>query len=168
MHELDVPVLDVIVSGLLFHDLVLGRRPHRPLTERVAGQGEGGRQRRVRRRRLGPTEQWDPAVLDHLEHCDVFLPNTDEAMLYRLPQLRPIVLFTVVMSTIGGLQTFAEPRVMVGNGGGTGQSGMTVVLFFYRAGFLANDYGYAAAIALGIGARVVVHGNQLADLPRTG
>jgi sugar/nucleoside kinase (ribokinase family) len=29
-----------------------------------------------------PTEQWDPAVLDQLEHCDVFLPNAGEAMSY--------------------------------------------------------------------------------------
>jgi len=29
-----------------------------------------------------PTEQWDPAVLDQLEHCDVFLPNAEEAMAY--------------------------------------------------------------------------------------
>lgn len=29
-----------------------------------------------------PTEQWDPAVLDQLQHCDVFLPNADEAMHY--------------------------------------------------------------------------------------
>ncbi|MFF0342027.1 carbohydrate kinase family protein [Kribbella sp. NPDC004875] len=29
-----------------------------------------------------PTEAWDPAVLDQLAHCDVFLPNADEAMAY--------------------------------------------------------------------------------------
>ncbi|MGZ0152609.1 carbohydrate kinase family protein [Kribbella sp. WER1] len=29
-----------------------------------------------------PSEQWDPAVLEQLEHCDVFLPNADEAMHY--------------------------------------------------------------------------------------
>jgi sugar/nucleoside kinase (ribokinase family) len=29
-----------------------------------------------------PSEQWDPAVLDQLEHCDVFLPNAAEAMNY--------------------------------------------------------------------------------------
>ncbi|MFB6724524.1 carbohydrate kinase family protein [Kribbella sp. NPDC056345] len=29
-----------------------------------------------------PSEQWDPAVLDQLEHCDVFLPNAGEAMAY--------------------------------------------------------------------------------------
>ena len=29
-----------------------------------------------------PSERWDPAVLDQLQHCDVFLPNADEAMYY--------------------------------------------------------------------------------------
>ncbi|GAA1695234.1 carbohydrate kinase family protein [Kribbella yunnanensis] len=29
-----------------------------------------------------PSEHWDPAVLDQLEHVDVFLPNADEAMAY--------------------------------------------------------------------------------------
>jgi sugar/nucleoside kinase (ribokinase family) len=29
-----------------------------------------------------PSEQWDPAVLDQLEHCDAFLPNAGEAMSY--------------------------------------------------------------------------------------
>jgi sugar/nucleoside kinase (ribokinase family) len=29
-----------------------------------------------------PSERWDPAVLDQLEHCDVFLPNAGEAMNY--------------------------------------------------------------------------------------
>ena len=49
-----------------------------------------------------PSEQWDPAVLDQLEHCDVFLPNAAEAMHYtrthsptealvRLAELVPLV-----------------------------------------------------------------------------
>jgi sugar/nucleoside kinase (ribokinase family) len=29
-----------------------------------------------------PSEQWDPVVLEQLEHCDVFLPNATEAMNY--------------------------------------------------------------------------------------
>ena len=29
-----------------------------------------------------PSAQWDPQVLDQLEHCDVFLPNAGEAMNY--------------------------------------------------------------------------------------
>jgi len=49
-----------------------------------------------------PSEQWDPAVLRQLEHCDVFLPNAEEAMSYtrtdtpeqalrRLAELVPLV-----------------------------------------------------------------------------
>jgi len=34
-----------------------------------------------------------------------------------LPMLRPIILFTVITSTIGGLQVFAEPQVLVGTTG---------------------------------------------------
>ena len=90
-----------------------------------------------------PKDQYEAAKVDGAGAVRTFFAIT-------LPQLRPVVLFTVVMSTIGGLQTFTEPQVMVGNSGGTGQSGMTVVLFFYRAAFLDNDYGYAAAIALSI------------------
>jgi cellobiose transport system permease protein len=90
-----------------------------------------------------PKDQYEAAKVDGAGPVRTFFSIT-------LPQLRPVVLFTVVMSTIGGLQTFTEPQVMVGNTGGTGQSGMTVVLFFYRAAFLDNDYGYAAAIALSI------------------
>jgi cellobiose transport system permease protein len=88
-----------------------------------------------------PSEQYEAAKVDGAGPFRTFFSIT-------LPQLRPIVLFTVVISTIGGLQTFTEPQVMVGNSGGPGQSGMTTVLYFYNQAFLNNDYGYAAAIAI--------------------
>jgi cellobiose transport system permease protein len=90
-----------------------------------------------------PTEQYEAAKMDGAGPFRTFFWIT-------LPQLRPVVLFTVIMSTIGGLQTFTEPQVMVGNNGGTGQSGMTVVMYFYNQAFFNNDYGYAGAIALSI------------------
>jgi cellobiose transport system permease protein len=90
-----------------------------------------------------PTEQYEAAKLDGAGPFRTFFSIT-------LPQLRPVVLFTVVISTIGGLQTFTEPQVMVGSSGGTGQSGLTTVLYFYNQAFGANDYGYAAAVALSI------------------
>ncbi len=90
-----------------------------------------------------PREQYEAAKVDGAGAVRTFVSIT-------LPQMRSIVLFTVIISTIGGLQTFTEPQVMVGNTGGPGQSGMTVVLYFYRAAFLNNDYGLAAAIALSI------------------
>ena len=90
-----------------------------------------------------PREQYEAAKVDGAGAVRTFFSIT-------LPQLRPIVLFTVIISTVGGLQTFTEPQVMVGNTGGPGQSGMTIVLYFYRTAFLNNDYGYAAAIALSV------------------
>jgi cellobiose transport system permease protein len=90
-----------------------------------------------------PTEQYEAAKVDGAGPVRTFFSIT-------LPQLRPIVLFTVIISTIGGLQTFTEPQVMVGETGGPGQSGLTVVLYFYNQAFRANDYGYAASIALSI------------------
>ncbi|MFI5733764.1 carbohydrate kinase family protein [Kribbella sp. NPDC051587] len=54
-----------------------------------------------------PTEQWDPAVLDQLEHCDVFLPNATEAMAY-----------TRTTSPAAALEALARrvPVVVVSNG----------------------------------------------------
>lgn len=90
-----------------------------------------------------PREQYEAAKVDGAGAVRTLFSIT-------LPQLRPIILFTVIISTIGGLQTFTEPQVMTGNDGGPGQSGLTVVMFFYKQAFLNNDYGYAAAIALSI------------------
>ncbi|MGW6277478.1 carbohydrate kinase family protein [Kribbella sp. NPDC055071] len=54
-----------------------------------------------------PSERWDPAVLDQLEHCDVFLPNAEEAMSY-----------TRTDSPEQALERLAElvPQVVVSNG----------------------------------------------------
>lgn len=84
--------------------------------------------------------------------------NAVKTLLYvTLPQLRPVVLFTVIMSTVGGLQSFTEAQVLTsaqsGNSlsaGGVGQSGLTMVLYFYSVAFKDNNYGYAAAVAWGI------------------
>ena len=77
--------------------------------------------------------------------------------LITVPLLRPVILFTVVISTITGLQSFTEAQVMTGsnaanapNSGGPGQGGLTMVLYFYQQAFSYNDYGYGAAIAWGI------------------
>jgi cellobiose transport system permease protein len=69
-----------------------------------------------------------------------------------IPIMRPIILFTVVISTINGLQSFSEPQVLFAsnaanqNLGGPGQAGLTTLLYFYQSAFLNNDYGYGAAI----------------------
>ncbi|MET9336533.1 sugar ABC transporter permease [Nonomuraea sp. NPDC003804] len=62
-----------------------------------------------------------------------------------LPGLRPVVLLTLVMSTIGTLQLFDEPYVLTG--GGPDNSTVTVGLYLYNTGFKYLDFGYASAIA---------------------
>jgi cellobiose transport system permease protein len=73
-----------------------------------------------------------------------------------LPLLRPVLLFSVVMSAINGLQVFAEAQVLVGDRGGAQDAGMTMVLYFYNQAFTENDFGYGAAISWGIFVLVVL------------
>jgi len=61
-----------------------------------------------------------------------------------VPMLRPIIIFTVIQSTIGGMQLFAEP-MLFGEGGR--YQGMTMTLYLYQEAFNRFPFGYAAAIA---------------------
>ncbi|GAA2404159.1 carbohydrate ABC transporter permease [Nonomuraea africana] len=62
-----------------------------------------------------------------------------------VPGLRPVILLTLVMSTIGTLQLFDEPYVLTN--GGPDNSTLTVGLYLYNNGFRYLDFGYASAIA---------------------
>lgn len=66
-----------------------------------------------------------------------------------IPMLRPTIIFTVFISTLGGLTLFAEPVMFDGglmNGGTTGQF-QTVSMLIVKEAFRQFDYGYAAAAA---------------------
>ncbi|GLZ34169.1 cytochrome c biogenesis protein [Lentzea sp. NBRC 105346] len=67
-----------------------------------------------------------------------------------IPMMKPVILFTVIASTIGGLQTFTEAQILVGEEGGPGQAGLTMVLYLYQQAFKHNDFGYGAAIGVGL------------------
>lgn len=73
-----------------------------------------------------------------------------------VPLLRPVILFTVITSTIGGLQIFTEPQILVGDSGGPGNEGLTMVLYLYEQAFIQNQFGYGAAIGWGLFAIIVV------------
>lgn len=62
-----------------------------------------------------------------------------------VPQLRPVLLFTGVTSTIGALQLFDENFILTG--GGPNNATLTPVLYLYEVGFRQFDFGYASAIA---------------------
>jgi cellobiose transport system permease protein len=93
-----------------------------------------------------PSEIYEAAKMDGAGPARVFFEIT-------VPLLRPIILFTVVISTVTGLQSFTEPQVLFGseaatnpNSGGPGQAGLTTLLYFYHEAFDVNDFGYGAAI----------------------
>ncbi|CAM3370871.1 carbohydrate ABC transporter permease [Marinicrinis lubricantis] len=73
-----------------------------------------------------------------------------------IPLLRPIILFTVLTSTIGGMQIFTEPQVLVGNNGGAGGEGMTIVLYLYQLAFVKYLFGYASTVAWGLFVLIIV------------
>ena len=64
-----------------------------------------------------------------------------------LPSLRPMILFGVTLSVIGGLQLFEEPFILTGGRGGPDQSGMTAAVYLYRMAFDFNDFGGASAMS---------------------
>jgi cellobiose transport system permease protein len=75
-----------------------------------------------------------------------------------VPLLRPTLVFTVIISTIGGLQLFTEP-VIFGNGrmlGGTLGQFQTVTMYMYETAFQRFQYGYGAAIAWSLFGLIVV------------
>lgn len=65
-----------------------------------------------------------------------------------LPLLRPVLLFTLVLSTIGTLQLFTEPWLITV----TGPAGATETLgtYLYKQGFRSFNFGYASAIGYAI------------------
>jgi lactose/L-arabinose transport system permease protein len=85
-----------------------------------------------------PQELYEAAAVDGANKWKQFTNIT-------IPQLRPIILFTVVLSTIGTLQLFDEPFILTG--GGPNNATLTITMYLYQNGFQFFDFGYASAIA---------------------
>jgi cellobiose transport system permease protein len=66
-----------------------------------------------------------------------------------MPAIRPTIIFTVIVSTIGGMQLLAEPLVFGGGGltGGSDRQFQTLSLYLYEVGFGRFEFGYASATA---------------------
>lgn len=82
---------------------------------------------------------YDAAKIDGASNRQIFFRIT-------IPMLRPIILFTVIMSTIGGMQSFTESDVLTGGSGGPGHGAQTMALYLYNQAFGAHLFGYGAAI----------------------
>lgn len=87
-----------------------------------------------------PLDLYEAATIDGASRTQQFFSIT-------LPLLKPIILFTVILSTIGGMQLFTEPLILVGNTGGANKGGLTLVLYLYNQAFGNQMFGYASAVA---------------------
>jgi cellobiose transport system permease protein len=93
-----------------------------------------------------PDELYEAAVVDGGSRWQQFRHVT-------VPMLRPTIIFTVIISTVGGLQLFTEPYLFEpnqsGHTGGSGRQYQTVALYLYEKSFGSSQFkfGYASAIA---------------------
>lgn len=96
-----------------------------------------------------PDELYEAAAIDGAKPWKQFWHVT-------VPLLRPTIIFTVIISTIGGLQLFTEPYLFEplkqGATGGSARQYQTVVMYLYEKAFAGTqfDFGYAAAIGWGL------------------
>jgi cellobiose transport system permease protein len=87
-----------------------------------------------------PKDLYEAATIDGASKVQQFFSIT-------IPMIRPMIIFTVILSTIGGMQIFAEPLMFSGPGGGSVDQGLTVTLYLYEEAFVRSSFGYASAIA---------------------
>ena len=88
-----------------------------------------------------PKELYEAASLDGAGRVRQFWSIT-------LPTISPSVFFISVLAVIGALQTFDLIFVMSGPTNPAYPQTETIVAQFYQRGFVENQQGYAAAIAL--------------------
>jgi lactose/L-arabinose transport system permease protein len=93
-----------------------------------------------------PLEIYEAAEIDGASKTVQFFKIT-------IPLLKPIILFTTIMSTIGTLQLFDEPMnlaagVVTGSSVGPGNSLLTPSVYIYNVCFkYVPNFGYASAIS---------------------
>lgn len=96
-----------------------------------------------------PAELYDAAAVDGAGAWNSFRHVT-------LPGLRPALLLTTVLSTIGTLQIFDEPYVLTG--GGPDNATLTIGVYLYQNAFKYFDFGYASAIAYALAVLIGILG----------
>ncbi|MCR6108060.1 sugar ABC transporter permease [Salipaludibacillus agaradhaerens] len=85
-----------------------------------------------------PEEMYEAASIDGAGKIRQFFSIT-------IPNLKPIILFAGILSTIGTLQLFDEPFNLTS--GGPGNATMTLGLYIYENGFEYFDFSYGSAVA---------------------
>lgn len=85
-----------------------------------------------------PQQLYEAAEIDGANRWEKFRYVT-------VPQLRPVLLFVVVTSTIGTFKLFSEP-VIINGAGAPLDSTITIVQYIYQTAFIDFRLGYASAL----------------------
>lgn len=88
-------------------------------------------------------DYYEAALIDGANRWQTFSKIT-------IPLLKPILLYIMITSLIGGLQLFDLPMLLTDGIGSPDGSLNTMVLYLYNQAFKYNNYGYAAAVAYGL------------------
>ncbi|MFD0688857.1 carbohydrate ABC transporter permease [Actinomadura fibrosa] len=101
-----------------------------------------------------PKDLYEAAAIDGASRIRQFWQIT-------VPMLRPTIIFTVIISTIGGLQLFTEPVLFsVGTpnkmDGGSLHQFQTITMYMFDNAFGHDRYGYGATIAWALFVMIIV------------
>ncbi len=100
-----------------------------------------------------PFELYESAAIDGASRWRQFRSIT-------VPMLRPTILFTIIVSTIGALQLFGEPLLFnvsqTPASGGSQHQFQTMAVYTYEQFWSNFKYGYGAAISWAMFAVIVV------------
>ncbi|PJJ73158.1 multiple sugar transport system permease protein [Diaminobutyricimonas aerilata] len=88
-----------------------------------------------------PPELYEAAELDGATRWRQFRSVT-------VPLLTPSIFFVTIVTVISSFQLFDLLYAILGSSNPVLPRSMSLVYFFYREGFVSNDKGYAAAIAM--------------------
>ena len=95
---------------------------------------------------------YEAAAIDGANHVDIVFR-------VMIPLLKPIILFTLIQSTIGMFNLFTEPFVLTGSSwtGGTNNGALTLMIYLLnKAPQGGTLYGYASAVAYVITIMIIV------------
>ena len=83
---------------------------------------------------------FEAAELDGCTHSQMFFKIT-------LPQIKPLLTYTLVTSLIGGLQMFDVPQILTGGQGAPDRTTMTLIMYLNNH-LQAKNYGMAGALSV--------------------
>ena len=83
---------------------------------------------------------FEAAELDGCTHLQKFFKIT-------LPQIKPLLTYTLITSLIGGLQMFDVPQILTGGKGAPDRTTMTLIMYLNKH-LQAKSYGIAGALSV--------------------